>query len=81
MLFAYMPRSCCGTILQLQDKCATLHCVDEDVPTLEEGVAGPCANEVDLATAAHIVILRVHIEEANLLDTRSFVSKVLVVET
>lgn len=60
---------CGGTSLHLQDKRATLHRVDEDVAALEERVAGPRPDEVDLATAAHIVILGVDIEEADLLHT------------
>ena len=69
MLFVWVPCSSGGTRLHLKDECATLHRVDEDVAALEERVAGPCANEVDLATAAHIVVLRVDIEETNLLHT------------
>lgn len=50
-----------GTSLQLQDERATLHRVDEDIAALEQSVAGPCANKVDLPSASCVVVLRVDV--------------------
>ena len=61
-----MTLSCSGTSLHLQDKRTTFHRVDEDVATLKQSIAGPCANEIDLTTTSHVVILRIDVKEPDL---------------
>jgi hypothetical protein len=60
--------SCSGTGLHLQDECTTFHRVDEDVAALEQSIAGPCADEINLATTSHVVILRIDVKESDLFD-------------
>ena len=64
-----MTLSCSGTSLHLQDKRTTFHRVDEDVAALKQSIAGPCANEVNLATTSHVVILRIDVKESDLFNT------------
>jgi hypothetical protein len=50
-----------STRLLLENECTALHGVDKNVPALEESIAGPCADELDGATASLVVILGVNI--------------------
>src|ERR1700744_1536832 len=56
-----------GHVLNFHNKAAALDGVDEDVTAREVRVAAPAARELGRATARLVVVVRVNVEEPNLL--------------
>jgi hypothetical protein len=56
------------TLLELDNKRSSLHSIDQDVTTLEQGIARPRANKVNRATTGLVVIFGIDIKETNFLD-------------